>query len=153
MDLVSQLEGTEYNKIADKIPELELEFVVLNQLVDIAKSGVPGLKTITDDSVPESTLTSNPSEMQSQPDSDRTFVTRPEWLTRGDSGSDTGEAKSISPQMTRRMSSPAPLGSIPEGQAMSLQAMSLQAMLTRPGQRSRSDQNVGLDRIGVIPDP
>ena len=127
--------------------ELELEFVVLNQLVDIAKSGVPGLKTITDDSVPDSTVTSNPSEMPSQPDSDRTFVTRPEWLSSG--SSEGTEGKSTSVQMARRMSSPAPLSAIPESRTMSLQ----EVLARSAYHRSTSDSNIEMDRIGVIPDP
>lgn len=132
--------------ITDSNAELELEFVVLNQLVDIAKSGVPGLKTITDDSVPDSTVTSNPSEMPSQPDSDRTFVTRPEWLAS--ESSEGTEPKLSSKQIARRMSSPAPLSSIPEANTMSFQEM-----LRRPHYRTTSESNIEMDSIGVIPEP
>jgi hypothetical protein len=126
--------------------KLELEFVVLNQLVDIAKSGVPGLKSVTDDSVPESTVTSAPSGTTIAPESESPgFMTRPDWLPPSP---DASEGKSVSFQLTRRMSSPAPLGIIPEGESMSLEEM-----LAQTRQRTGRGNDVSIKRIGVIPDP
>lgn len=128
--------------------KLELEFAVLNQLVDIAKSGVPGLTTITDDSVPESILTtttgisSTVSAMPS-PDSQNTLKPGGWWIPQAPvyPGADT---------ISRRMSAPVPqsagLGSIPEGEIAQGQNMTFEQMMRDTGPLS-------LEGIGVIPEP
>jgi hypothetical protein len=139
--------------------KLELEFVVLNQLVDIAKTGVPGLKTITDDSVPDSTITSktavSSTSAMPSPDSQLTFHTKPEWLLPAEP-ENLPDNKTGNLAMMRRMSSPAPLGtglgSIPEGEIPRGHIPSFQETLSQSSPHRRST-NLSLDSIGVIPDP
>jgi hypothetical protein len=139
--------------------KLELEFVVLNQLVDIAKSGVPGLKTVTDDSVPDSTVTSDTavSSVSAMPSPDRqmAFGTTPDWLVPA-SPESYPESKVGNLTVKRRMSSPAPLGAglgiIPEGEIAQGHMMSFQEMLAQSLPQSRP-ANMSLDKIGVIPEP
>ncbi len=141
--------------------KLELEFVVLNQLVDIAKSGVPGLRTITDDSVPDSVVISNTAVSSGfgmpipSPKSQMTFATNPDWLGPTDPKS-SPEVEMGNLTAMRRMSSPAPLGglrSIPEGQTSQGNMLSFEEMLAAGPRPRARPSDLRLDRIGVIPVP
>lgn len=127
--------------------KLELEFVVLNQLVDIAKTGVPGLSTISDDSVPVTSTatgtTGSSTTAMPSPDSQSSLSSQNlDWWGVPPSGSPA-----------RRMSSPVPSGqelkSIPEVNHSRSQTMSIEEMLEGPAR----PRQLSLERIGIIPDP
>jgi hypothetical protein len=119
--------------------KLELEFVVLNQLVEIARAGVPGLSTITDSSLPSSSQTDsmqNTASPMPSPNSGAPLAGKQQWWVPPPTGA-VRHAPSIDSVTSRRNQSNAGLGLIPEGGAI---LPTEQRMLS-------------LDSIGVIPEP
>jgi hypothetical protein len=120
--------------------KLELEFVVLNQLVEIARAGVPGLSTITDDSVPDSTQTGSTQNTGSplpSPDSAAPLAAKQQWWAPPPlSITSHGHTPSIDSVASRGNQSTG-LGIIPEREAM----------------QHRTQRTMSLDSIGVIPEP
>jgi hypothetical protein len=120
--------------------KLELEFVVLNQLVEIARAGVPGLSTITDGSVPDSTQTGTTQSTASplpSPNSEAPLAAKQQWWAPPPLNvTSHGHTPSIDSVTSRSNQSPG-LGIIPE---------------TGPMQR-RTQRTMSLDHIGVIPEP
>jgi hypothetical protein len=120
--------------------KLELEFVVLNQLVEIARAGVPGLSTITDDSVPDTTQTGSTQSTSSplpSPDSGAPLAAKKQWWAPPPLGvASHGHTPSID-SIASRGNQSAGLGIIPEGEGM----------------QRRTQRTMSLDSIGVIPEP
>jgi hypothetical protein len=116
--------------------KLELEFVVLNQLVDIARAGqTPGLSTITDSNVPDSTQTSTESTASPlpSPDSGAPFTQKQQWWAPPPDDTSHDHTPSIDAITSHQLNS--------TGQTFS-----------EPTQR-RTQRTLSLNSIGVIPDP
>jgi hypothetical protein len=119
--------------------KLELEFVVLNQLVEIAQAGVPGLSTITDSNLPESSQpasTQNTASPVPSPSSGAPLSAKQQWWAPPAAGA-PHHARSIDSVTSGRNQSNTGLGLIPEVEAF---------------QRT-SQRTLSLDDIGVIPEP
>ncbi|TID16357.1 hypothetical protein E6O75_ATG11475 [Venturia nashicola] len=126
--------------------KLELEFVVLNQLMKIAKAGVPGLSTISASGT-EFTITqtsqTNSTPMAS-PSSGATLAGKQDWWPHTNS-----EATESHSTMTSRKHSlaHAPIGGlsfVPGGK---------RGPVRRSIHEIMEERSLNLDHIGVIPDP
>jgi hypothetical protein len=137
--------------------KLELEFVVLNQLVEIAKSGVPGLSSIKDDDVPDSShveSTGNNSSTQPQaasPDSSLALRDKhpegwwpplPAEIYDSPGSPSFASSSSKSPRVSVSKS---PTGSL-------MQRHNTGLGLIREDQVLGFEEMLSLDKIGVIPD-
>jgi hypothetical protein len=134
--------------------KLELEFVVLNQLVEIAKSGVPGLSSIKDDDVPDSSLTESAENTRncqppiSSPDSSSALKGKqPEgwWPPFPAEGYTSSNSPSFASSHSKSPGSKSPRGSLTLRHNNGLG-------LIREDQPLGFEEMLSLDRIGVIPD-
>jgi hypothetical protein len=127
--------------------KLELEFVVLNQLVEIAQSGVPGLSTV-EQSGTEFTITQASEGLSStlaSPNSGSALAEKQDfWLERSPEATDSRHSSNGSrrPSLPHQLVSG--LGLIPEGQAVPTSRRSFTEDVR--------DRTLSLDQIGVIPD-
>lgn len=127
--------------------KLELEFVVLNQLMEIAKAGIPGLSTVsgsgTEFTITQTSETATSPPMAS-PNSEAPLSGKQDWWPQPQS--ETTETHSS--LTSRRHSSAHPavsgLGVISGGQKISTRRSINEIM---------EERSLSLDHIGVIPDP
>lgn len=126
--------------------KLELEFVVLNQLMEIAKAGVPGLSTLSASGTEFTiTQTSQPaSTPMASPKSGATLAGKQDWWPQLSS-----EATDSRSTMTSRRHSLAhsPMGGV--GVVFGGPRMPMRRSI----HEVMEERSLSLDHIGVIPDP
>lgn len=127
--------------------KLELEFVVLNQLMEIAKAGVPGLSSIsasgTEFTITHMTQTT--SLPMASPSSGATLPGKQDWWPHPNS--DATESRST---MTLRRDSSA---HTPMGGGLGVVSGGQRMPTRRPIDEITEERSLSLDHIGVIPDP
>ncbi|KAE9980106.1 hypothetical protein EG328_000471 [Venturia inaequalis] len=125
--------------------KLELEFVVLNQLVEIAKAGVPGLSTAsasgTEFTITQTSQTAN-SPMES-PSSRATFSGKQDWWPHPNSEATESRSTMTSRRHSLAHSPMSGPGLVPGGQRMPVRKSIHEIM---------EERSLSLDHIGVIPD-
>lgn len=126
--------------------KLELEFVVLNQLVEIAQAGVPGLSTIPASGT-EFTITQTsetPRSPMASPNSGAPLSGKQDWWPQPQSETTESHSSMTSRQPSLAHQSTPGLGLIPEEQRMPTRRSIHEIM---------EEGSLSLDHIGVIPDP
>jgi hypothetical protein len=126
--------------------KLELEFVVLNQLVEIAQAGVPGLSTLSGSGT-EFTITQTSETTRSpiaSPNSGAPLSEKQEWWPQPQSETTESHSSMTSRRPSLAHQPTSGLGLIPEGQAMPMRRSIHEIM---------EERTLSLNNIGVIPDP